>query len=73
MRNKGSYRTNRQRALVRDGYTCRACGGRLCGNSNLTVDHVIPLAKGGTNDLDNLQTLGQRPCHEAKTRRDQTL
>lgn len=31
----------------------------------LTVDHVVPLARGGTNDLANLQVLCKR-CNSAK-------
>ena len=33
------------------------------------VDHVIPLHKGGTYDLSNLQPLCAN-CHEAKTAKD---
>lgn len=33
------------------------------------VDHRIPKAEGGTDDLANLQTLC-RPCHTAKTDRE---
>lgn len=37
-----------------------------CGTSkNLTIDHVVPISKGGTNDLDNLQTLC-RKCNVEK-------
>lgn len=37
-----------------------------CGNSgSLTVDHVIPLSKGGRDDTSNLQPLC-RPCNIAK-------
>ncbi|WP_211298936.1 HNH endonuclease [Kineococcus rhizosphaerae] len=39
--------------FARDGYTCCYCG--TC--AGLTVDHKVPLVLGGTNDLDNLQTL----------------
>jgi 5-methylcytosine-specific restriction endonuclease McrA len=38
----------------RDEYTyriCRNAGGQL------PVDHIVPVAKGGTNRLDNLQTV----------------
>ena len=37
----------------RDGFYCRACNSV----SDLQIDHVKPVAKGGTNDLDNLQLL----------------
>jgi 5-methylcytosine-specific restriction endonuclease McrA len=33
------------------------------------LDHVVPLADGGTHELANLQTLC-RPCHRAKTARE---
>ena len=36
-----------------DQYRCQGCGTA----SNLTVDHIIPISKGGTNDMDNLQSL----------------
>ena len=48
--------------LKRDNYTCRKCG-RSPGKDKTTeleIDHRIPVAKNGTNDIDNLQTL----CHE---------
>lgn len=46
----------------RDEYTCRYCGsigGKLEG------DHLIPLSKGGTNDLENLVTACRR-CNRQK-------
>lgn len=45
----------------RDGWECVHCGS----HRDLTVDHVIPVALGGTNDMDNLQTLC-RPCNSSK-------
>jgi 5-methylcytosine-specific restriction endonuclease McrA len=37
----------------RDGFYCRTCGiGR-----NLTVDHILAVANGGTDEDDNLQIL----------------
>ena len=47
--------------LARDGFACRHCHTA----DNLTVDHITPLIKGGTNDLDNLQTLC-RSCNSRK-------
>jgi hypothetical protein len=37
-----------------------------CGEVATQVDHIIELAIGGTNTLDNLQPLC-KPCHTAKT------
>jgi hypothetical protein len=42
-----------QRIAERDGEFCRKCGAI----NNLTVDHIIPLSKGGSNDDDNFQIL----------------
>lgn len=45
----------------RDDYACRHCGSRR----QLTVDHIIPVARGGGNAFDNLQTLC-RSCNSSK-------
>jgi 5-methylcytosine-specific restriction endonuclease McrA len=49
LRNK----TLRKQVFERDNYTCQSCGVK----ENLTIDHIIPVSKGGSNHLDNLQTL----------------
>ncbi len=36
------------------GWRCLACGVET---TNLTPDHVIPLSKGGSNDIRNIQPL----------------
>ncbi len=41
--------------FARDEFTCRYCG-RQPGDVTLHVDHIIPVAKGGTNDESNLIT-----------------
>lgn len=42
----------------------------VCGATNkettLEIDHIIPVAKGGTNDISNLQTLCKE-CNRAKS------
>lgn len=45
----------RMSVLDRDGYTCQYCG-RKAPDVALEIDHVIPVSKGGTNDIDNLVT-----------------
>lgn len=61
------WRATTARIKRRDRWTCQACAGHLCANQNLEVDHIVPVAFGGTDDDANLQTLGARPCHAAKT------
>lgn len=54
--------------LIRDNFTCRACGYHemqeerpwLPKTSGLHCDHIIPLSKGGETELGNLQTLCER-------------
>jgi hypothetical protein len=51
----------RSQAFKMYGKTCNYCGD--VGNE---VDHVIELAAGGDNSIENLQILC-KPCHKAKT------
>jgi len=44
------YQRNRKAVLAASDGMC-AWG---CGRAATTVDHVVPLARGGSNDLDNL-------------------
>lgn len=39
--------------IERDGYQCSECGD----TEDLTIDHIIPISKGGSDDLDNLRLL----------------
>ena len=48
--------------VLRDGYACRYCGTTT---QFLDVDHVQPLNRGGSSDLDNL-ALACRPCNVSK-------
>jgi hypothetical protein len=51
----------RSQAFKMYGKTCN-----YCGNIGNEVDHIIELAAGGDNTLENLQVLCS-PCHKAKT------
>jgi len=46
----------RQYVYQRDKYQCQSCG-KTNTETQLTIDHIIPLARSGTNDISNLQTL----------------
>lgn len=62
VRNRAWERVVRPRALARDGFACVQCGER----AGLEVDHVVPIAQGGTWELNNAQTLCNI-CHQRKT------
>lgn len=46
----------REYVYQRDNYQCKSCG-KSQQETTLNIDHIIPLALGGSNDLSNLQTL----------------
>ncbi|MYX26041.1 HNH endonuclease [Streptomyces sp. SID8381] len=52
----------RTRVLIRDNFTCQRCGSQ----DHLEVDHIVPVARGGSWDLSNLWVLC-RSCHRLKT------
>jgi 5-methylcytosine-specific restriction enzyme A len=39
----------------RDNCRCQSCG-QSENSTQLSIDHIIPLALGGSNDISNLQT-----------------
>ncbi|MGB2923698.1 MAG: HNH endonuclease [Limnothrix sp.] len=60
----------RQYVYQRDNYQCQRCG-QPHHETKLSVDHIIPLAKGGSNDISNLQTLCLS-CNQKKGSRQNT-
>ena len=55
----------RYEILRRDNHTCRYCGA-TAPDVPLTVDHVTPVALGGTDDPTNLATCCE-PCNSGKS------
>ncbi len=55
---------SRKNILLRDRYTCQFCG-RVLPAHELTIDHVIPRARGGHTDWDNVVASCQK-CNTAK-------
>lgn len=54
----------RNYVFERDNYQCKSCGKTQL-DTQLQIDHIIPLARGGQNDISNLQTLC-RSCNLKK-------
>lgn len=59
-------KTTRQRIYERDRKACVKCGAR----ENLTIDHIVPLSKGGKNRESNMQTMCQSCNHEKGSRKE---
>ena len=57
------WRRKRDEIFKRDKYTCQVCG-RVGGE--LELDHILNVARGGTDDASNLQTICTA-CHKPKT------
>lgn len=55
MRRKSLSKKTRFDVFKRDGFVCQYCGGHP-PDVVLHVDHIHPVADGGTNDIDNLVT-----------------
>lgn len=52
----------RQTVFNRDNYICAYCGEHI---DNPDCDHVIPVSRGGSNDIGNLVTACKR-CNQSK-------
>lgn len=57
----------RETVLKRDGFRCRYCGVTKT-EAFLTIDHVIPRSRGGTDRDDNL-VAACVPCNQEKADR----
>jgi 5-methylcytosine-specific restriction endonuclease McrA len=61
----------RWQVFQRDRWKCVACGRGSHDDVILHVDHILPRSQGGTDSLDNFQTLCDR-CNIGKSNRDDT-
>jgi len=52
--------------MERDYYLCQPCQQKGYVTRANAVDHILPKANGGTDDMNNLQAICHE-CHEAKT------
>lgn len=58
--NSSTWKRLRNQILIRDNWTCY-----LCGNEATTIDHIHPVALGGTDDEWNLAAACTR-CNYSK-------
>ena len=65
MTRNGLSKRTRFEVFKRDGFACRYCG-RSPSAAPLHVDHVIPVAAGGTNKSENLVTACE-DCNQGKS------
>lgn len=51
--------------IMRDKRVCGICSTLIAENETCTIDHIIALSQGGTNDFQNLQLAHER-CNSIK-------
>jgi HNH endonuclease len=67
------YKRHRDLVLARDNWTCAICGvsfdlnARMTDDQYATLDHILPAAEGGSDELDNLRS-AHRWCNMARER-----
>ncbi len=52
----------------RDGWVCRICRKKITDRRQASMDHIIPLSKGGEHTLRNVQ-IAHRSCNSGKNNR----
>ena len=53
-----------KKAVIKRGSVCPICGLPI-NDGDATVDHIIPLSRGGTNSIDNLRSI-HASCNQLK-------
>jgi len=59
---------SRHNVFLRDSYTCQYCGG-VFNSDQLTLDHVLPLSKGGPKTWENIVT----SCSKCNCKKDDKI
>lgn len=59
-----SVRLSRQNIFLRDSHTCQYCYQKF-NEKKLTIDHVVPLSKGGRHEWTNVTTACSK-CNNRK-------
>ena len=65
--NSQKWKRTRKQVFNRDGRECVFCGHHGDTGNPLTVDHIVPRYRGGTDALSNLRVLCRR-CNSGRKR-----
>ena len=65
VRQKHRAARHRETVMQRDGTSCYYCGKPNLTGRGATLDHLVPLCDGGTNDAENL-VLACARCNSQK-------
>lgn len=70
-RNKSVSQKIRRELISKRKHVCQKCRKKKCDEEKCfcEIDHIIPVSKGGTDELFNLQVLCMF-CHKDKTYED---
>lgn len=52
----------KKQLINRDGNICQICGKEILNMKDCTIDHIIPISKGGLTELNNCQ-LAHMKCN----------
>ncbi|ARB11536.1 HNH endonuclease [Pectobacterium phage vB_PatM_CB7] len=52
-------------AIKHNGVNCYVCGQAITKESFATLEHIIPVSKGGTDNMDNL-ALSHQKCNQLR-------
>lgn len=74
LRTRSRYKAKFRQVVERDGWTCWICGWAIDPEApqndagQASLDHVVELARGGSNAVENLR-LAHRYCNESRSAR----
>lgn len=63
-----NYKYCRKNVYKRDKYRCRYCNKFLKNSNEITIDHMVPKSKGGTDSWENTVTSCMKCNHKKKNR-----